>query len=581
MHRRRRILVGLWLSCSAAAQAQTPDLSPIRNMVLTEKEAYLVLEREIIAAPNVRDAYWSKDGRFLLMIRDNTHITPEMMQKALAVAKTGKEPPAPPPGQISLLLWNARTRETIDLWKRPLGTGMIQNVQWLPDSGVALVTTVETLSPDPNPRAGKAPEIVQRQTILKVDGATGRMTPLASLNDGMLSVSVSPSRPIAVLEERQYAALPQADLPAGSPPVMRRQSAFQVLRADGTLTPPVQIVKSVEVPLAIPNDGTLTPPVQIPQNNAYVSQVWAEDGTPLLTLIERTPDRKSKQSWYALDPRTGQTTLLDKKPAFAPELEGAETAQTSLPAKPGGTAPLRLQTVRTPLTSGLSKESVTALWLEGDLKSEQPRMLLATEVDKASFSPRGDALFYLSRGTAWVTPLLKIDRETYLAMREKAQRMVAISNAKQLGLGLIMYCQDYDEMLPNADSINEKINPYIKNDSLFQGFAYTYGGGSLGSIDQPANTELGYVTGPGGRAIIYADGHVKWRNDPPKGGNLSTGRQYACFAVPQSPPISRRTRDRNPHGMVADLFSLRQLHAAGRHSPGTHCRAGAISSAGS
>lgn len=28
-----------------------------------------------------------------------------------------------------------------------------------------------------------------------------------------------------------------------------------------------------------------------------------------------------------------------------------------------------------------------------------------------------------------------------------------------------------------------------------------------------AETELGYVTGPGGRAVIYVDGHVKWVED--------------------------------------------------------------------
>jgi hypothetical protein len=42
---------------------------------------------------------------------------------------------------------------------------------------------------------------------------------------------------------------------------------------------------------------------------------------------------------------------------------------------------------------------------------------------------------------------------------------------------------------------------------------YTFGGGSLASIDAPAETIIGYVTGPGGRAAIYADGHVKWQND--------------------------------------------------------------------
>ena len=29
----------------------------------------------------------------------------------------------------------------------------------------------------------------------------------------------------------------------------------------------------------------------------------------------------------------------------------------------------------------------------------------------------------------------------------------------------------------------------------------------------PAGTEVGYISGPGGRAVVYADGHVKWITD--------------------------------------------------------------------
>jgi hypothetical protein len=90
---------------------------------------------------------------------------------------------------------------------------------------------------------------------------------------------------------------------------------------------------------------------------------------------------------------------------------------------------------------------------------------------------------------------------------------VVLSNAKQLGLAALMYAQDYDEVLPTGDGINGKLAPYLKNESLFDGFTYTFGGGSLSGIDKPAETELGFVTGPGGRAIIFIDGHVKWKPD--------------------------------------------------------------------
>ncbi len=64
--------------------------------------------------------------------------------------------------------------------------------------------------------------------------------------------------------------------------------------------------------------------------------------------------------------------------------------------------------------------------------------------------------------------------------REKARQASCLSNLKQLGLGLMMYAQDYDEIMPTAFSQNGAINgggvneipyehqlmPYLKNDQI-------------------------------------------------------------------------------------------------------------------
>jgi prepilin-type processing-associated H-X9-DG protein len=98
-------------------------------------------------------------------------------------------------------------------------------------------------------------------------------------------------------------------------------------------------------------------------------------------------------------------------------------------------------------------------------------------------------------------------------MERQAQKAVAISNAKQAGLALLMYSQDYDETLPTGDDINTKLAPYLKNTDPLDGFSYTYPGGKLGDIANPSETVLGIVSGPGGHAIVYADGHVRWKDD--------------------------------------------------------------------
>ena len=56
--------------------------------------------------------------------------------------------------------------------------------------------------------------------------------------------------------------------------------------------------------------------------------------------------------------------------------------------------------------------------------------------------------------------------------REKARQTMCTSNEKQLSLGVLMYAQDYDDLLPpianstNSLLWNDMVQPYIKNDRV-------------------------------------------------------------------------------------------------------------------
>ena len=60
--------------------------------------------------------------------------------------------------------------------------------------------------------------------------------------------------------------------------------------------------------------------------------------------------------------------------------------------------------------------------------------------------------------------------------RENARRTSCSSNLKQLGLGIMMYCQDYDEQLPTGQMTGEKLGtgwagmfyPYVKNAQVYR-----------------------------------------------------------------------------------------------------------------
>ena len=140
--------------------------------------------------------------------------------------------------------------------------------------------------------------------------------------------------------------------------------------------------------------------------------------------------------------------------------------------------------------------------------------IVTTDGSRPKVSPRLDAVAYVGQGSAFVRPLVKVSREAFEKARIAALKTIAISNAKQVGLGLLMYSADSDDAFPGAGAdIRNVIGPYVKNDRLFDGFNYTFGGGNAMSVEKPAETALGYVSGPGGRAVVYVDGHVKWVPD--------------------------------------------------------------------
>jgi len=122
------------------------------------------------------------------------------------------------------------------------------------------------------------------------------------------------------------------------------------------------------------------------------------------------------------------------------------------------------------------------------------------------------ALAYTIDNFLVVRDLIPVPLDVVRHGRDAAERAQTLSSAKQVGMAMIMFATDNDDVLP-GNLTTDQIDPYIKNTELLNGFVYTFGGGNLTELRNPADTELGYVTGKGGRAVIYADGHVVWKDD--------------------------------------------------------------------
>ena len=105
-----------------------------------------------------------------------------------------------------------------------------------------------------------------------------------------------------------------------------------------------------------------------------------------------------------------------------------------------------------------------------------------------------------------------------------ARQTAALSNAKQISLGILMYQSDYDDIYParqSTDHVRNVTRPYMKNDALWKTgnpnksrflFNVSLSGFSAMDVDSPAEMPMIYESAPwpdGRRAVAYADGHAK------------------------------------------------------------------------
>lgn len=432
------------------AQSSASDF----RYLFTEKEAVLLLPPDLIAAPHVVGMTWSPDSQRVV---------------AVGVRQSIPTPARPePPAEMSLIIWNSSTQHSQEAWKKSFESGFSTQdpLQWLPNTSTVLqeIHWIEK-GMQPGPDNKPVPTIFQRQSLLWIDSQRGFVREIPETAGDQ--VFVSPTRAYTVVVHGWPNFAPDQTL------------TLTPIRADGVISP------------------TVTLPKSLPLNNV----IWSQDGSRLcLMSLERTPDNKKViPHWAAFDPQSGTLSPLEKAPAGYKPV-------------PPPTGSLQLKVTTLKVQEGETVLHLPALWLETKEKSEAPRTLISADAISGVLAPNGNAVLYVSQGAAWVTRMLRVPKDEFKAAQIRTQRTIVISNGKQLGLGVIMWAMDHDETLPSPDNISAEIGPYIKNESLLEGFNYTYKGGPIGDIAEPANTVLGTVEGPGGVAVIYADGHVKWKN---------------------------------------------------------------------
>lgn len=418
--------------------------------------------------------------------------------------------------ELNLIYWDPRTRVAKTLLREsntPDMTAGVWDIQWMPRTRTALIVL------------GRFYESTQTvaTTLMHVDPAAGTVRRIADL-EGRFRAKVSPNQPLAYIER-----IP----PRGE---------------NGALTGPVSL--QVYTPQGLGRT------INIDQEIYGLN--WTLDGNSVYAtrIFELNPEGKRvvRNVLTLVNLQTGEVSHPEKLPTVqnaeslgSHRLEwavGAVTTKVTVPG-PGGdpqeTTALWLHPgVSSGIVSSGSKATITPSKKATPKSAVVPApaavvpsrgsfftnsLLVATNAEPAGFlaSTNSAALLFLRDGALCAAPIFRLPRAAYEEKIRTLQRQAAMTNAKQIVLGILMYAQDWDDNYPaSGKGVEKAIEPYTKNKQIFENpatgepsFVYTHTGSTAAAdMTSPATSQLGYLSGPGGRAILWADGHITWQDGP-------------------------------------------------------------------
>lgn len=447
------LAISLAVTLSSAASAQSTE-EFASSFVLLDKDAVGMLSPRVVCAGQAGQISWSSDGSTLMVHR----IEVEPIESATVAMLNGSVTPGsvPPPPKQELVFFNVRNGRVTSTV--PLGdaTNRLSRVAWLPGSHVALVEILR-----PYQEASGSSSLREEVALVSSSGKISTIT--AASSGTSTQMSISPTAPLVAAIRRRV------DESQETPVTIQ---ALELYGADGQRR------------------------FSVPAPGGFSELQWSQKGS--LYMVTRVIDRAAKKvttKYFKVDTSTGQTQPVERpEPPYEGELPKLQVQNTSLPS-PNGRVPA------VALVGKSGKESTTAY--------------VSTDGTAGTLAPTGDVVAYISRGIPMVRMVVHVPKEAFLAARAAAERTRMISNAKQIGLAMIMLASDLDDKLPgNGGDWQSQVSPYLRDRSMLDNFNYTFSGGDMTKVESPAETEMGYIRGAGGRAVVYIDGHVKWVKDP-------------------------------------------------------------------
>lgn len=168
-----------------------------------------------------------------------------------------------------------------------------------------------------------------------------------------------------------------------------------------------------------------------------------------------------------------------------------------------------------PVWSEVRPEPNSGLWLLASpgVRSE---LRLSKEADSAEMNDKRDKILFRAHGAVFQCDLTPVNLDAAAKALGEHAKSQAISMAKQAGTAMHIYSSDYDGLMPlSGASAWDALFPYMKSAKILDSVVWTnVTGQNLSKISNSGSYEIGFVPGPGGNAVIYADGSVGWSAKP-------------------------------------------------------------------
>ena len=138
------------------------------------------------------------------------------------------------------------------------------------------------------------------------------------------------------------------------------------------------------------------------------------------------------------------------------------------------------------------------------------RVVVGFEATSPLGSPTDTGVFFRGGLQNFVRPVIQVSKSALDEMIAKGERAKIMAEVNQIGRALIMYAADNDDRFPTQEEFDSgATDPYLKRSGMTEGFVYRPGPMS----NNPAEAELGYRLCPGGRVVVYQDGHTSYVPD--------------------------------------------------------------------